>query len=167
MLEKTHESPLDSKVIKPVSLKGDQPWIFIGRTDAEDEAPVFWSPDVKSRLIGKVPDAGKKLRAGGKEGFRGWDGWMASLMQWTWTWANSRRWWETGSPGVLQSMGSQRFRHDWMNEQQHNVTERDLRIMRAYSDREGLSKVTVFYLKSQSCEEDLKAEERQQGQRQV
>ena len=68
---------------------------------------------------------------------------------------------------MLQSMGSQRFRHDWMNEQQHNVTERDLRIMRAYSDREGLSKVTVFYLKSQSCEEDLKAEERQQGQRQV
>ena len=71
MPEKTHESPLDSKVIKPVSLKGDQPCIFIGRTDAEDEAPIFWSPDVKSRPIGKVPDAGKKLRARGKEGFRG------------------------------------------------------------------------------------------------
>ena len=46
-----------------------------------------------------------------------WDGWMASLMQWTWTWANSGRWWRTGRPGVLQSMGSQRFRHKWVTEQ--------------------------------------------------
>ena len=59
LLEKTLESPLDSKEIKPVNLKGNQPWILIGRTDAEDEAPVFSSPDANSRLIGKVPDAGK------------------------------------------------------------------------------------------------------------
>ena len=59
MLEKTLESPLDSKEIKPVNPKGNQPWIFIGRTDAEAEAPVLWSPDVKSQLIGKDPDAGK------------------------------------------------------------------------------------------------------------
>ena len=49
---------------------------------------------------------------------RGWDGWMASPIQWTWTWANSRRWWGTGKPGVLQSMRSQRVRHDWATEQQ-------------------------------------------------
>ena len=59
MLEKTLESSLDSKEIKPVNLKGNLPWILIGRTDAEDESPVFWSPDVNSQLIGKVPDAGK------------------------------------------------------------------------------------------------------------
>ena len=62
LLEKTLESPLDSKEIKPVNSKGNQPRIFIGRTDAEAEAPVFWSPDVKSQLIGKDPDAGKDWR---------------------------------------------------------------------------------------------------------
>ena len=58
-----------------------------------------------------------RLRAE-EEGIRGWDGWMASPLQWTWTWANFRRWWRTGKPGVLQSMGSQRVRHDWATEQQ-------------------------------------------------
>ena len=59
MLEKTLESPLDSKEIKPVHPKGNQPWIFIGRIDAEAEAPILWPPDVKNRLTGKDPDAGK------------------------------------------------------------------------------------------------------------
>ena len=59
MLEKTLESPLDSKEIKPVNPKGNQSWVFIGRTDAEAEAPIFWPLDVKNRLIGKDPDAGK------------------------------------------------------------------------------------------------------------
>ena len=59
VLEKTLENPLDSKEIKTVIPKGNQPCIFIGRTDAEDEAPVLCSPDVKSGLIGKDPDAGK------------------------------------------------------------------------------------------------------------
>ena len=62
MLEKIPESPLDSKEIKPVTLKGDQPWIFTGRTDAEAEAPMFWSSDANSWLIGKVPEAGKDWR---------------------------------------------------------------------------------------------------------
>ena len=57
VLEKTLESSLDSKVIKPVNSKGNQPWMLIGRTDAE--APILWPPDVKSQLIGKDPDAGK------------------------------------------------------------------------------------------------------------
>ena len=59
VLENILESALDSKEIKPVNPKGNQPWIFIGRTGAEAEAPVFWSPDGNSRLIGKVPDTGK------------------------------------------------------------------------------------------------------------
>ena len=59
VLEKTPESPMDSKEIKPVNLQGNQPWILTGRTNAEAEAPVFWPPDANSRLIGKVPDAGK------------------------------------------------------------------------------------------------------------
>ena len=58
-LEKTLESPLDSKEIKPVNPKGDQSWIFIGRTDAEAETPILWPPDVKSWLTQKDPDAGK------------------------------------------------------------------------------------------------------------
>ena len=62
MLEKTLESPLDNKEIKLVHPKGNQPWIFIGRTDAEAEAPILWLPDAKSQLIGKYPDAGKDQR---------------------------------------------------------------------------------------------------------
>ena len=59
VLEKTLESPLDSKEIKSIHPKGNQPWIFIGSIDAEAEAPIFWSPDTKSWLIGKDSDAGK------------------------------------------------------------------------------------------------------------
>ena len=62
VLEKTLESPVDCKEIKPVNPKGDQPWIFIERTDAEAEAPILWPPDVKSLLIGKDPHAGKDWR---------------------------------------------------------------------------------------------------------
>ena len=58
-LEKTLESPLDCKEIQPVHPKGDQSWIFMGQTDVEAETPILWSPDVKSWLIGKDPDAGK------------------------------------------------------------------------------------------------------------
>ena len=57
MLEKTPESPLGSKEIKPINPKGNQPWMYFGRTDAED--PILWQPDGKSQLIGKDPDAGK------------------------------------------------------------------------------------------------------------
>ena len=62
VLEKTLESPLDSREIKPVHPKGNQLWILIGRTNAEAEAPVLWPPDAKSQLIGKGPDAGKDWR---------------------------------------------------------------------------------------------------------
>ena len=62
VLEKTFESPLDCKEIKPVNPKGNQSWIFIGRTDAEAEAPILWPPDVKNWVTGKGPDAGKDWR---------------------------------------------------------------------------------------------------------
>ena len=62
VLEKTLESLLDCKEIQPVHPKGNQSWVFIGRTDAEAEAPILWSPDMKRPLIGKDPDAGKNRR---------------------------------------------------------------------------------------------------------
>ena len=62
VLEKTLESSLDCKEVKPVNLKGNQPWIFIGRTDAEAETPILWPPDVKNWLVWKDPDAGKDWR---------------------------------------------------------------------------------------------------------
>ena len=62
VLEKTLESPLDCKEIKPVHPKGNQPWIFIGRTDAEAETPIVWPPDAKNWLTGKDSDAGKDWR---------------------------------------------------------------------------------------------------------
>ena len=61
MLEKTLESPLDCKEIQPVHPKGDQPWVFIGRSDAEAETSIPWPPHAKTTLIGKDPDAGKEL----------------------------------------------------------------------------------------------------------
>ena len=88
VLEKTLESPLDCKEIKPVNPKGNQSWIFIGRTDAEAEAPTLGPPDVKSRLIGKDSDAGKDWEQEEKV-TTGWDGWMASPTEWTWVWVNS------------------------------------------------------------------------------
>ena len=74
VLEKTFESPLDCKEIKPVNPKGSQPWIFIGRTDTE--APVLWPPDVKSRLLEKSPMLGKieARRRSGWQRMRGLDG---------------------------------------------------------------------------------------------
>ena len=107
LLEKTLESPLDSKEIQPVHPKGSHSWIFVGRIDAEAETPILWPPNVKNWLIRKDPDAGKDWRQEEK-GTTGWDGWMASSTQWTSVWASWGSWWWTGKPGVLQSMGSQR-----------------------------------------------------------
>ena len=120
VLEKTLESTLDRKEITPVTPKRNQSWIFIGRTDAEAEAPIFWPPDLKSRFTGKKPWCWERLRARGEGGDRGWDGWMALLRhQWTWVWPNSWRQRRTGKPGVLLFMGSQRVGHDLVTEQQH------------------------------------------------
>ena len=81
---------------------------------AEAETPVLWPPDAKGWPIWKDPDAGKDW--GQEEKDRGWDGWMASLTQWTWVWVDSGSWWWTGRPGVLRFMGSQRVGHNWETE---------------------------------------------------
>ena len=110
MLEKTPESPLDSKEIKPVNLKGNPLWILIGGTDAEVETPVFWSPDANSSLIGKVPNVGNNWgqRRRGHQRMRWLDDITDSM---TWTWAIFERW-GTGRSGMLQSMGLQKVGHD-------------------------------------------------------
>ena len=81
VLVKTPESPLDCKEIKPVNPKGNQPWIFIGRTDAEGEAPILCPPDAKSWLIEKDPDAGKDWRqeemGTTKDEMVGWHHWLS------------------------------------------------------------------------------------------
>ena len=106
VLEKTLEGHFNCKEIQPVNPKGNQPWIFIGRTDAE--AQLLWPPDVKRWLIGKDSDARKDWRQEKKATTEDEiDGWMASPTRWTWVWASSRSWWWTERPGVLQSMGSQ------------------------------------------------------------
>ena len=114
VLEKTLESPLNCKKIQPVHLKGDQSWVFIGRTDIEAETPILWLPDVKSWLIWKDPDAGKDWRRRrGRQRMRLLDG-ITDLMDMVWV--DSGSWWWTGRPGMLRFMGSQRVGHDWATE---------------------------------------------------
>ena len=100
---KTLESALDCK-IKPINPKGNQPWIFVGRT-VKAKALTLWPPDAKSQLTGKDPDSGKDWRQNEKRASRGEDGYLASPAPWTWVWANSRRWWRTGKPGVWSQWG--------------------------------------------------------------
>ena len=116
LLEKTLESPLDCKKIQPVHSEGDQPWDFFGRNDAKADTAILWPCNVKNWLIGKDSDAGRDWEARGEGDDRGWDGWMASLTQWTWVWVNSRSWWWTGRSVMLWFMGLQRVRHDWETE---------------------------------------------------
>ena len=104
VLEKTLESPLDFREIKPVHPKENQFWIFFGRTDAE--TPILWRPDAKNWLTGKDPDIGKDWRQDEKEMTEdemvGWHLWLDGQV-----WASSGSWWWTGKPGMLQFMGSQ------------------------------------------------------------
>ena len=107
VLEKVPESPLDSKEIKPVNLKGNQPWIFVGKTDAEAETSVFWSSDVNSRLIGKVPDAGKdweKKKKASKDKMAGWHHWCnGHELGQTWEVVRDREAWRAAIHGVEKS----------------------------------------------------------------
>ena len=116
VLEKTLERPLDCNEIKSVNPKGNQPWIFIERNDAE--APTLWPLDVKGFwLTGKDPDAGRDWGQEEKGTTKGeMVGWHNRLNGWAWV--NSGSWWWTGKPGVLQSMKSQRVRHNWATKQQ-------------------------------------------------
>ena len=109
VLEKTLESPLDSK-IKPVNHKGNQPWIFTGRLDAEAEAPILWPPDAKSQLIRKGSDAGKDGRQ--QEKWVTEDEMVGITDSMGMSLSKRGRWWGTGKAGVLQFMGSQIVRHN-------------------------------------------------------
>ena len=112
--EKTLESPLDCKEIQPVHPRGNQPWVFIGRTDAD---PILWPPDAKNWLIGKDPDAEKDWRQEEQGDHRGWDSWMASPTQWTWVWVSSGSWlWTEAWHAAFH--GSQRVGHDLATELQ-------------------------------------------------
>ena len=114
VLEKTLKSPLDCKEIQAVHPKGDQSWVFIGRTDAEAETPILWPPHEKSWLTGKDRDAGRdwgqEEKGTTEDEMVGWNHWLDGV------WVNSRSWWWTGRPGVLRFMGSQRVGHNWATE---------------------------------------------------
>ena len=88
-------------------------------------------------LIRKDPDAGERVKAGAEGDDRGWDGWMASPTQGTWVWASSGRWWSTGEPSILQSMGSQRVGHNWVTEQQLPRNSSLLSCLRPFSWEHG------------------------------
>ena len=110
VLEKTVESPLDSKENK-TSLTWEKSVLNIHWKD--------WCWSWSSNTLAtwwKRCWCWERLKAGGEGDDRGWDGWMASPTQWTWVWVNSGSWWWTGRPGVLQSMGSPRVRQDWATE---------------------------------------------------
>ena len=116
VLEKALESPLDCKEIQPVHPKGDQSWVFFGRTDNWS-----WNPNTSATWCEELTHLKRLwcwegLGAGGEGDDRGWDCWMASPTQWTWVWVDSGSWWWTGRPDVLQSMGSQRVGHNWLTE---------------------------------------------------
>ena len=136
-MEKTLESPLDRKEIQPAHLKGNQSWVFIGKTDAEAEMPIFWPPALKNWLIGKDPDAGKDWRWEEKGMTEGeMVGWYHST-RWTWVWVTSGSLWWKGKPGVLQSTGSQRVRHDWKTELNWRLFKN-----RTWEEKYGYKKIT-------------------------
>ena len=110
-LEKILKSLLDSKEIQSVHPKGDQSWIFIGRTDLKLNSNTL-TTKCKELTHLKRPRCWERLKVGGEGDDRGWGGWMVSPTQWTRVWINSRNWWGTGRPAVLQSTGSQRIRHN-------------------------------------------------------
>ena len=115
VLEKTLESPLDCKEIQTSILKEISP-----EYSSEElmlklklQSLATWCEEL---IHLKRPWYWEGLKAGWEGDNRGWDGWMVSLIRWTWGWASSGSWWWTGKSGMLQSMGSQRVRHEWVTE---------------------------------------------------
>ena len=145
--EDSWESPLECKEIQPVHPKGNQSWIFIGRTDAEAETPVLWPPMRRTDSFEKTLMLGKI--AGGREGDdRGWDGWMVSRTWWTWVWVNSGSWWWTWRPGVLQSMELKRVGQDWLTELNWRGTNNNNYIFALFGIERGISKTKTVFLKN-------------------
>ena len=116
VLKKTLESPLDCKEIEPVHSKGDQSWVFIGKSDVEAETPVLWPPHAKSWLIGKDPDAGRDWGQEEKGMTEDEMAWWHHRLDGREFWVHSGSWWWTGRSGMLQFMGSHRVRQDWVTE---------------------------------------------------
>ena len=102
VLEKILESPLNCKEIQPVHPKGNKLWMFIGRTDAESEAPILWPPDVKSQLIGKDPDAGKDWRQKGMRPLNGIVDSMDMNLGKLWEMVVDRETWSAAVHGVAK-----------------------------------------------------------------
>jgi len=141
MQQKTLESPLDCKEIKPVNPKGNQPWIFTGRNEAE--CCWSWSANTLATWCEELTNW-ERLRAGEEEDDRGWDGWMVSPTQWTWVWVDSGRWWRTGKPGVLQFMELQRVRHNLETEQQQQELAISILSPEKYASKSFIFKIFIY-----------------------
>ena len=114
VLEKTLESPLDCKETQPVlMLREISPEYSLEGLILNLQYLATWCEELTHW---KRPWCWERLKVGKEGDDRGWDGWMASLILWTWVWINSGSWWWTGKPGMLQSIGSQRVAHNWVTE---------------------------------------------------
>ena len=129
---------MDNKKIKPVNLQGNQPWILLkGLMLSSSSRAHQNSHSSSSSIFGHLTQTDdslekslmlERLRTEGEEGIRGRDGWMASPMQWTWTWVNFRRCWGTGRPGMLQSMGTD-CRHNWLTYHQQQFYQKEAFVL--------------------------------------
>ena len=115
LLEETLARPLEYEEIQPVHPKGDQSWVFIGRTDGEAETPVLRPSDLKNWLLEKTLSR-ERLKVGGEGDDRGWDGWMASPTWWIWAWVSSGNWWWSGRLERAAVHGLQRVGYNWATE---------------------------------------------------
>ena len=115
VLDKTLESPLECKEIQPVHPKGNHPRCSLEGLMLKLKLQYLatWCEELTHW---KRPWCWERLRAGGEGDDRGWDAWLASVTWLTWVWVDSGSWWWTGRPGVLQFVGSQRVRHNWVTE---------------------------------------------------
>ena len=113
VLEKTLESPFVCRRSNQSILREISPEYSLEGLMLKMNTLATWCKELTHR---KRSWCWWRFKVGGKEGDRGWDGWMASQTQWTWVWVNSGSWWCTGRPGVLQSKGPQRVGHDWVTE---------------------------------------------------
>ena len=137
VLEKILESPLDSKQIIPVNPKGDQPWIFIERTDAEVEAPILWLAAAKSWLMEKTLMLGK-IEGKRRRGWQRITCWLASLTQWTWVWA---------TPGDGEWQGSLACCSTWGCRVRHNLATEQQQLFQFIDDVELSSRCDILYFR--------------------
>ena len=148
VLEKTFESPLDSKEIKLVNSKGNQ-WIFIHWRDWcwgwSSNSLATWCEELTHW---KRPWCWEWLKMGGKGDDGGWDGLMASLTQWIWVWVSSGSWSWTGKPGILQSMESQRLRRKWGTELNWNSFDYYSIVIYSWQSGYVMSPALFFLLKT-------------------